>query len=323
MQTFPMFLQVAGRDVLILGGGEQAAQKCRLLMKTAARIVVQAPSVDDELAGLAASGRIVHDTGQPTAAACGQAALVFIATGCPGCDGALAGLAKAGGALVNVVDQPSMCDAFTPSIVDRDPLVVAIGSEGAAPVLARQVRARVEEMLEPRLGDLVALAGRLRGAVAQSVPKERRREFWRWVFTGAPRQRHAAGAEREAVRLIKAAIAAGGPPSRTEAGLVSVIPTSAERDHLTLQAVQRLQEADLILYAAEVGTAPLEMARRDAERLPLGGAHGAGDPAGLIAEATARGERVAVLVAESAAAPWVETAIHPGTVVERLRGVAG
>ncbi|WP_138468934.1 bifunctional precorrin-2 dehydrogenase/sirohydrochlorin ferrochelatase [Poseidonocella sp. HB161398] len=296
MKTFPMFLQVAGRTVLILGGGEQAAQKCRLLLKTEARITVQAAELDPELSELAARGRIRHDPSAPTAGACAEAAIVFIATGEEARDRELHALAKSVRALVNVVDQPALCDAYTPSIVDRDPLVVAIGSEGNAPILARQVKTRVEEMLEPRLGDLVALAGRLRGAVAEGVPPERRRDFWRWVFTGAPRQRHAAGAEREAARLVKEAIAAGGAPGTQGAGLLSLVPTTADRNHLTLQAVQRLQEADLILYSAEIGTAPLELARRDAARMALDGPLAPADPAAQVAGALAEGARVAVLV---------------------------
>jgi uroporphyrin-III C-methyltransferase/precorrin-2 dehydrogenase/sirohydrochlorin ferrochelatase len=114
------------------------------------------------------------------------AALVFVATGCPGLDSAIHALAAAAGAPVNVVDRPDLCDAFTPSIVDRDPVVVAIGTEGAAPVLARQIRTRVETMLDPRLGDFAALAGRLRGAVERQVTRDRRRAFWRWAFDGAP-----------------------------------------------------------------------------------------------------------------------------------------
>ncbi|MBE3637914.1 precorrin-2 dehydrogenase/sirohydrochlorin ferrochelatase family protein [Mangrovicoccus algicola] len=320
MQTFPMFLQVGGRTVLILGGGEQAAQKCRLLLKTEARIVVQAPQIDEELQDLVARGRVAHDRAPPTARACAGAAITFIGTGCPGCDAALHGLAKAGGALVNVVDQPGLCDAYTPSIVDRDPLVVAIGSEGAAPVLARQIKTRVEEMLEPRLGDLVALSGRLRGQVARHVPRDRRRAFWRWVFTGAPRQRHAAGAEREAVRLIKEAIAAGGPPGQRTAGLLSLIPTTPDRDHLTLQAVQRLQEADLILHDTATGTAPLELARRDADRMALDGALAPADPAALVAEALAAGARVAVLHGPGTDTAPLEAAAGAAET-ERLRGV--
>jgi len=315
-----MFLNVAGRSVLILGGGEQAAQKCRLLLKTRARIVVQAAGLDPELGGLAAEARILHrDTARVTAADCAGHALVFICTGSPGADAALQALAKAAGALVNVVDQPGLCDAFTPSIVDRDPVVVAIGTEGTAPVLARQIKTRVEEMLEPRLGDLAALAGHLREAAAQGVPKERRRAFWRWVFLGAPRQRFAAGAEREAARLIKAAIADGRAPDESGAGLLSVMPGTGRRDELTLAAVQRLQEADLVLYDPALGTEALELARRDAERLPLSGSHAPADVPALIAEATAGGGRVAVLCDHRLDTRGWQAA--PGAISERLAGV--
>lgn len=267
MQTFPMFLRMAGRHVVIAGGGEQAAQKCRLMLKTEARILVLAPELDDELCGLAEEGRIDHVPGSITPDSFAGAALVFIATGCPGLDAALQELAKLGGALVNVVDQPDLCDAITPSIVDRDPVTVAIGTEGTAPVLARQIKTRVEQMLEPGLGDLARLAGRLRGAVAARVPQDRRRDLWRWVFTGAPRKLHARGAEREAARLLKAAIAEGGAPDRGPRGTIAVIDASGiTPDLLTLRAVQRLQEADIILFDRDTGDGVLELARRDAER---------------------------------------------------------
>jgi len=267
MQTFPMFLQVAGRPVVVTGGGETAAQKTRLMLKTKANIRVLAPELDEELADLAEEGRITHDSARPTPERFADAALVFVATGCPGLDAALHDLAKCAGALVNVVDQPDLCDALTPSIVDRDPVVIAIGTEGTAPVLARQIKTRVEQILEPNLGELAGLAGRLRGAVAAHVPQDLRRPFWRWVFTGQPRQLNARGAEREAARKIKDAIAAGRAPGRIRSGSVAMIDASAgAADMMTLRAVQRLQEADLLLHDADTAPEILELARRDAER---------------------------------------------------------
>jgi uroporphyrin-III C-methyltransferase/precorrin-2 dehydrogenase/sirohydrochlorin ferrochelatase len=244
MKTFPMFLRMAGRRVVILGGGEQAAQKVRLMLKTEAEIVVVARTLDPELAALAASGRLRHDIA-PTPGLFDNTALVFVATGEAREDTRLAEIARAAGALVNVVDAPDLCDAFTPSIVDRDPLVVAIGTEGAAPVLARQVKTAVETMLEPRLGDFVALAGRLRAEVATRVAPARRRAFWAWAFGGGARQAHARGAEREAARMLKEAIAAGG--AGETGGFVSLVGAGpGARDLITLRGVQRLQEADVI-----------------------------------------------------------------------------
>ncbi len=270
-----MFLTTSGRRILICGGGEQAAQKTRLALKTDARIEIAALALDPELAGLATDGQIAWRQGPITPDLFKDSALVFVASGCPGLDAALHALAKEAGALVNVVDQPKLCDALTPSIVDRDPLVIAIGTEGAAPVLARQIKTRLEELLEPRLGELVALAARTREAVAMRLSPGMRRALWRWAFDGPPRRAHAAGREREAAKLIKDAIAAGGPPDKRD-GFVSLIGVGpGPRDLVTLRAVQRLQEADVIYYDETVEPDLLELARRDAERVFTGGAPGA------------------------------------------------
>jgi uroporphyrin-III C-methyltransferase / precorrin-2 dehydrogenase / sirohydrochlorin ferrochelatase len=271
MKTFPMFLKLDGRRVVIAGGGEQAAQKARLMLKTEAEIVVAADALDPELAALAARGRITHLPGPVTCDTFTGAALAFIATGDGRLDAALAGCAKTAAVLVNVVDAPDLCDAFTPSLVDRDPVVVAIGTEGTAPVLARQIKTRVEEMLEPRLGDLAALAGRLREEVAQRVALTRRRAFWGWVFSGEPRSLHARGAERDAARMIKQAIEGGGATTEGPSGFVSLVGAGpGSRDLITLRGVQRLQEADVIYYDRLVDPDLLELARRDAERIYVG-----------------------------------------------------
>lgn len=276
MKTFPMFLRMENRTVVIVGGGEQAAQKCRLILKTEARIVVAAQTLEEELAALHNAGRIMWHTGAIAPTLFADTALVFVATGCPGADAALHALAKEAGALVNVVDAPDLCDAITPSIVDRDPVVIAIGTEGTAPVLGREIKTRIEEMLEPRLGDLAALSGRLRGAVAQRVPRAARRDFWRWVFNGTPRQTHARGAEREAAALLKAAIARGGAPGSQSAGSVALVGAGAgRRDLITMRGVQRLQEADVIFHDRLIDADILEYARRDAERVCVGKAPGA------------------------------------------------
>lgn len=273
MKTFPMFLRMAGRRVVILGGGEQAAQKTRLMLKTEAEIVVAAPALEPELAALAARGRVRH-VAEATPELFANAALAFVATGDRDADARLAAVARAAGVVTNVVDAPELCDAFTPSIVDRDPLVVAIGTEGAAPVLARQVRSAVEVMLEPRLGELASLAGRLRDEVAARVASERRRAFWAWAFSGAARRAHARGAEREAARILKDAIAAGG--AGEAGGFVSLVGAGpGARDLITLRGAQRLQEADVIFHDRLVEPDLLELARRDAERVFVGKAPGA------------------------------------------------
>ncbi|WP_236549679.1 siroheme synthase CysG [Profundibacterium mesophilum] len=293
-----MFIRTTGRRVLIVGGGEQAAQKARLILKTDAQLVLVAGDLDAELSALVASGQAEHYGGPVTSALFNGAAMTFVATGCPGFDAAVHALVTAARCPVNVVDQPDLCDLTTPSIVDRDPVVVAIGTEGTAPVLGRQIKTQIEQMLVPNLGGLAALAGRMRSAVAGRVPRAGRRDFWRWVFADAPRHSWTRGAEREAARLVKDALAAGGAPSTSPNGSVAYVGAGpGARDLLTLRAVQRLQEADVIFYDRLVDGDVLELARRDAERVFVGkvvGAHAWPQDridAAVVAEAR-RGRRV-------------------------------
>ncbi|MDF0602526.1 SAM-dependent methyltransferase [Psychromarinibacter sp. C21-152] len=276
MKSFPMFIRTTGRRVVIVGGGEQAAQKARLLLKTDAQLILAAPELDPELRALVDRGRADWHRGRLTPALFETAAMGFIATGCPGLDACAHALARAARCPVNVVDRPDLCDLTTPSLVDRDPVVVAIGTEGTAPVLARQIKTQVEQMLAPTLGGLAAFAGRMRGAVAARVPRDARRAFWRWVFADAPRAAWTRGAEREAAQAIKDAIAAGRAPDTPRGGHIALVGAGpGARDLLTLRAVQRLQEADVIFHDRLVDADILELARRDAERVHVGRTAGA------------------------------------------------
>lgn len=297
MKTFPMFLTMSGRTVVIAGGGEQAAQKCRLMLKTEARIVVLADTLDVELHSLSDSGRITWQRGAVSPDSFAGAALVFVATGCPALDSCLHMLAKAAGVVVNVVDRPDLCDAITPSIIDRDPVVVAIGTEGTAPVLARQIKTRLEQMLEPRLGDLAALAGRFRGFAAARLGPRQRRDLWAWVFDGPLRAQHGTEGDAPVAAAIKAVIASGKVPQTGPASVALVGAGPGSSDLITLRGVQRLQEADVIFYDRLVDPGILELARRDAERVYVGKAPGCHSwPQdrinALIVSAALRGQRV-------------------------------
>ncbi|KQB98460.1 siroheme synthase [Loktanella sp. 1ANDIMAR09] len=276
MKAFPMFIRTSDRRVIIVGGGEQAAQKARLICKTDAQIVLVAATLEDELQGLVASGRAAQ-VKTLSSDIFEDAAFAFIGTGCPGFDAAAHGLAKAAKCPVNVVDQPDLCDLTTPAIVDRDPIVVAIGSEGTAPVLTRDIKTKLEALLPQNLGGLATLAGNLRPRVAQKVARHRRRAFWAWVFKGDAAATWTRGAERDAARMIKDAIAAGGAADQAKGGHIALVGAGpGARDLLTLRAVARLQEADVIFYDRLVDPEVLELARRDAERVFVGkvvGAH--------------------------------------------------
>ena len=341
MKSFPMFFRTTGRRVVIVGGGEQAAQKARLILKTDAAIVLAAPELDAELAALVTDGRAAHHVGPVDAGLFDGAAMAFIATGCPGWDAAVHGLVQAARVPVNVVDRPDLCDITTPSIVDRDPVVVAIGTEGTAPVLGREIKTRIERMLPGNLGGLAALAGRLRPVVAERVPRAGRRAFWAWVFKGAPRDGWTRGAERAAAQQIKAAIAAGGAPDTGKEGSIALVGAGpGARDLLTMRAVERLQEADVIFYDRLVDAEVLELARRDAERVFVGkhvGTHPwpqAQINAMIVAEAR-KGRRVVRLKSgdpgifgrageevEAARAAGVEIEIVPGVTAASAAGAA-
>ncbi|WP_158964938.1 siroheme synthase CysG [Chachezhania sediminis] len=327
MKNFPMFLRMDGRRVVLCGGGEEIARKARLMLKTEARIAILADTLDAELAGLVASGRATRCA--EDAATFAGAVLVFIHTGDAARDAALAAEARGAGAVVNVIDRPDLCDAFTPSIVDRDPVVVAIGTEGAAPVLGRAIKTEIETMLAPRLGSFVALAGHLRGAVAQAFAPRDRRSFWEWAFSGEAFRAHLDGRERLAAGLLKDAIAAGQTPgNKGHIALVGAGPGA--RDLLTMRAVRRLQQADVIFYDRLVDPEVLELARRDADRVYVGkevGAHAWPQDRidRLIVAEASRGRRVVRLKSgdpsvfgraceelDAAAAAGIEVEIVPG-----------
>ncbi len=276
MKSFPMFIKTTDRKVVVVGGGEQAAQKTRLLLKTDALIHIVAPELDDELQNLADAGCITQ-VPELTAEIFADAAMAFIATGCPPLDVSAHAVAKSVNCPVNVVDRPELCDLTTPALVDRDPIVIAIGSEGTSPVLTREIKTRLETQLPQNLGALAALAGRLRVSVARRIAQEDRRPFWAWVFKGEPRKMWEQGKERDASAMIKDAIASGAVPDTTTGGRVSLVGAGpGARDLMTLRAVQRLQEADVIYYDRLVDEEVLELARRDAERVFVGkhvGAH--------------------------------------------------
>jgi uroporphyrin-III C-methyltransferase / precorrin-2 dehydrogenase / sirohydrochlorin ferrochelatase len=270
LKTFPVSVQVAGRRVVVVGSGEPAAGKLRLLAKTEAEVHVYAAEAGGFAAMEAARhGYRVHAL-PPGREDMAGAALVFIGTEDSVEDQALAGLARAAGVPVNVVDRPALCDVLTPAFVDRAPVTVAISTEGAAPVLAGILRTRIEALLPPGLGRLAELAGGLRARVAELLPPGRRRlEFWRRYFgTEAMAEAAASGASQarqQAMRLIDSVRRAGGEPGVV--WFVGSVPGAT--DLLTLRAQRVLAEADVVVQDAGIDAGVLDLVRRDAKRIVL------------------------------------------------------
>jgi len=276
LKTFPVSTVVEGRRVVVVGNGEAADAKLRLLTKTAAQVHVFATDPEPALSRrVADAGYEVHRR-LPEDADFRGAALAFIATEDEDIDRSLADIARAAGVTVNVVDRPELCDVLTPAIVDRAPVTIAISTEGAAPVLAGILRARIEELLTPGTGLLAGLAGELRGRVADLLPPgSKRLAFWRAFFTGeefaAAAARGAADVRRRAVALLERQ--RSGDAEGGFVWLVGAGPGAA--DLLTLRARRVLSEADVVVFDSLVDAEVLDVVRRDARRIDVGKRKGA------------------------------------------------
>jgi uroporphyrin-III C-methyltransferase/precorrin-2 dehydrogenase/sirohydrochlorin ferrochelatase len=260
LNTFPLSYKVKGQRIVIVGGDEEALNKARLATKTTASVVIISRQVDADFSALEAE--VLR---RPFAESdLDGAALVFVADHGP--DGyAAKQAARARGIPLNVVDVPEECDFYTPSIIDRAPLTIAIASEGEAPVLARLVRARIEAMLAPELGALARLAGSMRARVMAMLPDGvSRRRYFEALVTSTT------ATEEQAEALLDTHARNGA-----DAGIVHLIGAGpGAADLLTLRAQRLLQEADVIVHDQLVPDAVIEMGRRDAPRISVGKAKG-------------------------------------------------
>ena len=273
MDYLPVFLDLRGRTVLVVGGGAVAARKIELLRSAHACVRVIAPELAPELATLHAGGHIEYLSSEFAPAHLVGAALVIAATDDPRINADVHAAASARGLFVNVVDDASHCSFVMPAIIDRTPLLVAVGTSGNAPVLARHVRTLLEAVLPQRLGTLAALAGRWRERVRGALPAlPARRRFWDEFLDGplARQLLHGALDEASLERQLaeQLAGAATAPARGGEVWLIGAGP--GDPDLLTLRAQQLLQQCDVVLYDRLVDPAILGRVRRDAERVFVG-----------------------------------------------------
>ncbi|PBB36437.1 MULTISPECIES: siroheme synthase CysG [unclassified Mesorhizobium] len=267
LNAFPVFLRVDGEAVAIVGNGEEALAKARLLAQSNATLRIIADNADPELLNFIATAGAVHVDVAYDAAHLEDAAMVFAASGDEALDRRVVEDARRLGIPVNAVDRPELCDFFTPALVNRAPVAIAIGTEGAGPVLAQLLRVRIDRMLSPSLGRLAALASSFRTA-AERLPKgNRRRRFWSDFFAGLPAKAVEAG---EFARAHSAALELLTSDAPTAGHIALVGAGPGAEDLLTLRAHRLLMEADAIVYDALVPEAIVAMGRRDAERLPVG-----------------------------------------------------
>ncbi len=270
MQHFPIFLNVRNARIVVSGGGEAALAKLRLLLKTEARIEVFAAVAAPEIVGWAAEGRLALARRGLAEGDVTGAALFYAADENEAEDARTAAIARAEGALVNIVDNLEDSGFITPAIVDRDPVTVAIGTEGAAPVLARAIKADLEARLSPSLGILARIGKAFRPLAEKLAIGRKRREFWAdYYFDVGPRAIDAEGedgAEAALDSLLNLHLGDDSPSGQVD--FVGAGPGDPEL--LTLKARNALDRADVVIHDRLVTPEVLELARREAVLLNVG-----------------------------------------------------
>jgi uroporphyrin-III C-methyltransferase/precorrin-2 dehydrogenase/sirohydrochlorin ferrochelatase len=272
LDYLPIFLDLRDRLALIVGGGLVAARKAALLREAGARLRIVAPECCAELAELCESPGADHIAATFAPVHLAGCAFAVAATDSPEVNLQVCAAGRAANVWVNAVDDPPASTCLMPSIVDRSPVIVAIGTGGASPTLARRLRAQIEALLPQRLGELARRAGQWRAQVRAALPGlEARQRFWESFFDSALAQQLLAGAADAAAAEAGFAAQLQGAAQAPVRGAVWLIGAGpGDADLLTLRALQLLQQCDVVLYDRLVPTAVLERVRRDAERIFVG-----------------------------------------------------
>ena len=280
MKYYPMFFDMEGKTVLIAGGGAEALAKLRLVLKTVSGVRLASDRITPGIEKLAAENGLALIRRNFKPKDLDGIDFVIAASGDAAADRQVANQARAKGIPVNVVDQPKYCDFLTPAIVDRDPVIVAISTQGTSPLIARDIRAKLERELPARLGKLAYFAGSWRTIVTSTLPKSARLSFWREFLSGAPArntlQANAPKARSEALALL-AAHSRSVDPSNAQtqtpgkSGHVWLVGAGpGDPELMTLKAHRLLQEADVIVHDRLVSPEILDSARRDARFIDVG-----------------------------------------------------
>lgn len=270
MRYLPLFFDIRDQDCLVVGGGEVAARKVNLLLHSGGRVTVVSPMLGATLARMAGDGLVEHVEARFEPDHLDGRHLVIAATDDAAVNRRVAELARARGMPVNVADRPSDGNFIVPSVVDREPVIVAVSSGGASPVLARLLRARLESLIPAAYGNLARLIEKFRERVKARLPAAARRRFWDQVLQGSVAEMvfagNAADAERELERVIDSV-----DPSEHQSGEVYLVGAGpGDPDLLTFRALRLLQQADVVLYDRLVSEPILAMVRKGADLIYVG-----------------------------------------------------
>ncbi len=296
MKYLPIFTQIKGSSVLLVGGGSVALRKARLLSDAGAVLTIISPSFDDELVTLAQTQGHVLLASEFSEQLIDNPILVIAATDSQSVNHAVAQAAQARNILVNVVDDPAHSNFIFPAIIDRSPIVVAVSSGGDAPVLVRRLREKLETLLPQHLGPLADLMGRFRAKVKQQFGSiNERRQFWEKVLNGPVVSLLGQKKPVEAEKALSDALDNDAPDTKGEVYIVGGGP--GDPDLLTLKALQLMQQADVIVHDGLVSDEVLNLCRRDAERISVkkaAGHHSATQETinALIVELARKGHKV-------------------------------
>ena len=272
MRDLPIILDMRDRAAIVIGGGVVAARRAELLVRAGARVAVFAPELSDEFAELLSEANFRHAPRDPEAEDLAGCSLCFIATEDETLIERARRNAKAAGALVNVADRPKLSDFIMPSIVDRSPLVIAVSTGGASPILGRMLKARLESMIPSAYGRLAELMSGFRLQAAAAIPTQTlRRRFWEGVLEGPIAEAALAGNEAAAQARLAAEIerwTEERPSPRGEVYLVGAGP--GDPDLVTFRAFRLMQKADVVLYDRLADPRIMTLVRREAERIYVG-----------------------------------------------------
>jgi uroporphyrin-III C-methyltransferase/precorrin-2 dehydrogenase/sirohydrochlorin ferrochelatase len=269
MNYYPLFAELTGQACLVIGGGEVALRKVRQLLRAGSQVTVNAPELCAELADLASRAEICHAAGDFDPALIDSHLLIIAATSDSAVNHAVAAASRAAMRLCNVVDDGPASSFIVPAVVDRSPIVVAIGSGGEAPLLARVLRQRLDDWLPARLGELAAWIGKWRRRAGDQLGGYRDRvRFWQDIVDGPIAEQVLDGRRARADANMAALLQDGLRGQAGEAWLVGAGP--GDPGLLTRRGLELLQRADTVMHDALVAPEILDFARRDAELVSVG-----------------------------------------------------
>lgn len=271
MDFLPIFINIKQQPCLVVGGGSVATRKVELLLRCGGQVTIVSPSLHPTLAALAEDDSIRHLARPFAADDLKEAAICIAATNDQAVNQQVSTLAKARRIPVNVVDQPDLCSFILPSIIDRSPVVAAVSTGGASPVLARLIRARLESMIPAAYGHLAALASKFREQVkARFTNVSQRRQFWESALQGMVAERIFSGHPQEAEALLQKSLDAAETQAQPLGEVYLVGAGPGDPDLLTFRALRLMQQADVVVYDRLVAKPIIDMTRKDAEHIYVG-----------------------------------------------------